>query len=535
MTARRSWTDILALGFGASVAMWAVGFFCRIPSGAIGDDPVAPPPTLDLAVISLVPAGVLFALLILCMLAGGFLAGRLTARGWRGGLLAGALSSVLNLLIVFGALGGQERNTLAPSALLFIPGSIFAGALLGALGAAAGARMRPAPLEQDEEADWPWALAIVAACATFLLILVGGLVTSFRAGLQVPDWPNSFGYLMFFYPLSKMGGGIYFEHSHRLLGTLVGLTTLVFAVRVFIAEERRWLRGYALAALGLVVLQGVLGGLRVTGRWTLSDARTDMAPSTALAAVHGIVAQLFFCSLVAWSAFSSRDWRNAVPHTAPSVRTDWRLQIVLLALLALQLTTGAILRHTAHLLHLHLTIAVLTAIVAVAAGVRVWGLYPQSLRPARLAKALLCLLGLQVLLGFFALFTLGFMLERKSSASGAAARSPRNIQRNCLDLCRSYSIKATVRLLRSATKEGISGVRYVCAARRQRWRDASAVCFPEMDQHGPPCYRRVPCDSAGLRCPLIVVWSFSAHDRRWLRARAAGSLQPRAPRRHAGH
>jgi cytochrome c oxidase assembly protein subunit 15 len=412
MTARRRWTDILALGFGTSVAMWAVGFFCRIPGGAIGDDPIAPPPTLDLAAISPVPAGVLFALLILCMLAGGFVAGRLTARGWRSGLLAGALSSVLNLLVVFGALGGQERNTLVPSALLFIPGSILAGALLGAIGAAVGQTFLSATTGKNacptEELDWPWALAVVAVC--------GGLVTSFRAGLQVPDWPNSFGYLMFFYPLSRMSGGIYFEHSHRLLGTLVGLTTLVLVVRVFITEERRWLRAYALAVLGLVVLQGVLGGLRVTGRWTLSDARTDMAPSSALAAVHGIVAQLFFCSLVAWSAFSSRGWRNAVPLTAPTVRTDWRLQTVLLALLALQLTTGAILRHTAHLLHLHLTIAVFTAIVAVAAGVRVWGLYPSSPRLARLAKALLCLLSLQVLLGFFALFTLGFILERKSSA-----------------------------------------------------------------------------------------------------------------------
>ncbi|MCY3020921.1 MAG: COX15/CtaA family protein [Planctomycetota bacterium] len=126
------------------------------------------------------------------------------------------------------------------------------------------------------ESGWPLAFTAVAACATFLLIFVGGLVTSLRAGLDVPDWPNSFGYLMFFYPLSRMSGGIYFEHSHRLLGTLVGLTTLVLVVYTLAREERRWLRLFALVALGLVVVQGTLGGLRVTGRLTLSASRRPM-------------------------------------------------------------------------------------------------------------------------------------------------------------------------------------------------------------------------------------------------------------------
>ena len=71
--------------------------------------------------------------------------------------------------------------------------------------------------------------ANVTVAATFLLVVAGGLVTSNEAGLAVVDWPNSFGYNMFLYPLAKMTGGIYYEHAHRLYGSLVGLTTIVLA------------------------------------------------------------------------------------------------------------------------------------------------------------------------------------------------------------------------------------------------------------------------------------------------------------------
>jgi heme A synthase len=164
-----------------------------------------------------------------------------------------------------------------------------------------------------------------------------------------------------------------------------------------------------------VLVQGLLGGLRVTGRLTLSASRADMEPSITLAAVHGIFAQLFFCTLVAWSAFNSRAWRQQTPLVAPAVRTDWVLHTVLVAVLVLQLAAGAILRHTAGMLHFHITIAALTLVLAVAAGARAWGRYPQSAVIVRLAKALLLLAALQVLLGGCALFALGFLLQRSPS------------------------------------------------------------------------------------------------------------------------
>jgi len=48
------------------------------------------------------------------------------------------------------------------------------------------------------------------------------LVTSTGSGLSVPDWPNTYGHFMFAYPLDQMVGGIFFEHSHRMIASVVG-------------------------------------------------------------------------------------------------------------------------------------------------------------------------------------------------------------------------------------------------------------------------------------------------------------------------
>src|SRR5438128_3403024 len=69
--------------------------------------------------------------------------------------------------------------------------------------------------------------ALLTAAATFPLIWMGGLVTSHQAGLSVPDWPNSYGYNMVLFPPSLWVGGIFYEHTHRLLGTLSGFLATV--------------------------------------------------------------------------------------------------------------------------------------------------------------------------------------------------------------------------------------------------------------------------------------------------------------------
>jgi len=111
--ARTGASDVLALGFGTATGMWALGYACRLPP-------------------AVVPSWLLLALLLVCLLAGGFVAGRCTRRGWRGGLYATLLAATLNLLILGSLLGGDQPNRVVPAALWWIPGSFCVAAVLGA-------------------------------------------------------------------------------------------------------------------------------------------------------------------------------------------------------------------------------------------------------------------------------------------------------------------------------------------------------------------------------------------------------------------
>src|SRR5580693_9734002 len=87
--------------------------------------------------------------------------------------------------------------------------------------------------------------AVLTAIATFLLLGAGGLVTSHEAGMSVPDWPNSFGYNMFFFPVSRWVGGVLFEHTHRLIASGVGLLTVALCVLILLVENRLWVKWLA--------------------------------------------------------------------------------------------------------------------------------------------------------------------------------------------------------------------------------------------------------------------------------------------------
>src|SRR5437660_2113081 len=96
------------------------------------------------------------------------------------------------------------------------------------------------------------------AAATFVLIFVGGLVTSTGSALAVPDWPLAFGRLV-----PPFIGGVRFEWGHRLVAGAVSVLTLILAIWTWFREPRRWVRITALAALALILVQAVLGGLTV--------------------------------------------------------------------------------------------------------------------------------------------------------------------------------------------------------------------------------------------------------------------------------
>ena len=202
---------------------------------------------------------------------------------------------------------------------------------------------------------WLHRIARLTAGATFLLIVIGGIVTSTDSGLAVPDWPTTFGHNMFLYPLSEMVGGILYEHSHRLMGSLVGILTIGLLLLILAKDSRKWLKWLGLAALIAVIVQGVLGGLRVT------------QINRNFAIVHACLAQAFFALLCGIAWFTSRDWwqdrtetlmrRGEV--TSSSLR---RLSLITTCLIYIQLIFGAILRHTGSRLDAHLLFAFLVAL-----------------------------------------------------------------------------------------------------------------------------------------------------------------------------
>ena len=224
-------------------------------------------------------------------------------------------------------------------------------------------------------------LAVGTACLTFVLVFVGGLVTSHGAGLSVPDWPNSFGYNMFTFPISRWVGGIFFEHSHRLIGTVVGLFTAVLAAWLWVVESKKDVRGpgvsvvvavvvllgvrampvylalaslapiafvtclvlhfkdggrlrwLAMAALAAVVLQGVLGGVRVV--WLKDE----------IGIFHGMVAQAFFVLVSYLAVMTSRRYVEGIwADYEPDSVLRW-FALGTTALVFLQLGLGATMRH----------------------------------------------------------------------------------------------------------------------------------------------------------------------------------------------
>lgn len=186
---------------------------------------------------------------------------------------------------------------------------------------------------------WFNRFAWLSVVATLFLICSGGMVTSKGVGLAVPDWPTTFGYNMFLFPVSKWIGGIFFEHTHRLIASTVGMLTIILAGWLWFAESRRWVRMLGLAAVGAVILQGILGGLRVT---MLKDQ---------IGIFHACLAQAFFALMIIIALVTSRWWSIPVAaalRAARRLRTAKRLQRVALAttiLIYIQLALGATMRH----------------------------------------------------------------------------------------------------------------------------------------------------------------------------------------------
>ena len=186
---------------------------------------------------------------------------------------------------------------------------------------------------------WLHRFTIVLAVATLFLVALGGVVTTKGVGMAVPDWPTTYGENMFLFPPSKWIGGIFYEHSHRLVASLVGMLTIVLAVWLWLKESRAWLRWLGIIALFGVIFQGVLGGMRV-----IFDVH---GWGTELGLFHAIVAQLFFLLVCSIAFFTSRNWNSAWRWEVNSTSAINLRRIFLFTtlLILFQLAFGATMRH----------------------------------------------------------------------------------------------------------------------------------------------------------------------------------------------
>ncbi|MBI3586084.1 MAG: COX15/CtaA family protein [Ignavibacteriales bacterium] len=174
--------------------------------------------------------------------------------------------------------------------------------------------------------------AFFTACCTFCLIIAGGLVTSTGSGLAVPDWPLSYGQVM-----PPMVGGIFYEHGHRMIATVVGFLTTILAIWLWRKEERKWMRVLGIVALCAVIAQGLLGGLTVI----------FLLP-TAVSVSHATLAQTFFSIVASIALFTSKWWRSEQPLLLEEGNKASIVKLTVLTTLAVyvQLILGALMRHT---------------------------------------------------------------------------------------------------------------------------------------------------------------------------------------------
>lgn len=226
-----------------------------------------------------------------------------------------------------------------------------------------------------------------------MVITAGALVTSNDAGLSVPDWPTSFGYLV---KAPHFVGGVQYEWSHRMVaGTLVTLT-LAIAIWTLLVERRRWLRWLAVGAFLTVIAQAVLGGLTVL-----------LFQPPAISTAHATVAQTFFCIAVAIALFTGRQWVEEIPRVEFDSRRPSLFTLTLLSVFVLyvQLILGGMFRHHGMSWWPHVLNALIVSFVLAWTAVRALSVYSHVESVRRPAILMLSLLIAQLCLGFTAFLT----------------------------------------------------------------------------------------------------------------------------------
>jgi cytochrome c oxidase assembly protein subunit 15 len=395
----------LALGFAGVAVQWALAYVAMTGVGQwVGE--------------------ALFGLTVLVPAAVGWASARWAADR-SGPVAAGLVGGFVNLLVVGSVIQGKDAEAALSEAGLWSAGLLAGSAVLAAAGGAVGRRKSEVGVLPEPVCLF----AIVTAATIFLLLITGGLVTGLEAGLAVPDWPNSFGHNMLLYPVSEMKEGRYYEHAHRLFGMLVGLSSFTLAALCWRHERRASIRWAASVLLLMVCVQGLMGGLRVTGMFTLSQDPSMLAPSTLLAIAHGIFGQVVFATAAWIAAATSGAWRS--PATSPAGLDSSAIRLwstMAPVVLLLQLFLGAAyrhlqvsptasdeaIRHPTWAMHGHIGFSVVALIVVLIAASRMSAAGRVGLRPlGRSGAAMAVIVAVQVGLGLVAL---GAVLMRRGPA-----------------------------------------------------------------------------------------------------------------------
>jgi len=234
---------------------------------------------------------------------------------------------------------------------------------------------------------------VFTACATLVVITAGALVTSNDAGLSVPDWPTSFGYLV---KVPHFVGGVRYEWSHRMVAGSLGVLTLAIAIWTLWVERRRWLRWLAIGALCTFITQATLGGMTV---------RFFQPPW--LSTAHATVAQTFFCIAVAIALFTGRKWVEEEPQVEFDARHPSLFTLTLLSIFVLyvQLILGGMFRHHGMSWWPHVLNAATVSFVLAWTAIRAISVYSNIDAVRRPAIVILSLLITQLFLGFAAFLT----------------------------------------------------------------------------------------------------------------------------------
>jgi cytochrome c oxidase assembly protein subunit 15 len=399
---------VTVLGFAMAVGMWVGAFVTHMPAFDL------PPRTAGPVVLGV--------WLVAAVLLGRFLTGTAPAAAAARGALAGLLSAALGLLIL-GALIAQPPtgpdglpapgfSGLRPSGAMTALGFLGAGIIIGAAGITLGSRLGSTPGVGTAGA-WRFRMTLVCIASIVPLLVTGGAVTSTNSGLAIRGWPDSYGANMFLYPIALMSHpGMFLEHTHRLFGTLCGLTTLATSILLFRGERgpdgRWWVRAWAIAMFVMVCVQGLLGGIRV--RFGLEVGTRE---GQLFALFHGVFAQVFLASVVAAAAFVSPTFMTL--RRGPSSDGMRRFKMMATGALHamwLQLILGGVYRHfrADHALWSHAGFAVLVAVLVAGAAFSARATAANltgNLTPARpvlrrLGVGMLVVVALQFTLGWIA-------------------------------------------------------------------------------------------------------------------------------------